>query len=199
MPRIMKAQEQGKAGLRKLLEEQLADMYYAEKQLVRTLPKMAKAAKDKALAAAFESHLMETRAQVERLEQVFKQMDMPAKGKTCPAILGLLQEGSELMEEFARDDAADAALMAAAQKVEHYEIASYGSMCAWADHLGLEKVAALLRRSLEEEQAADEKLSGLAEDALSHKAAEHVDQSDGLAGMATGSSVTKGETGITPR
>jgi ferritin-like metal-binding protein YciE len=168
----MKTRKQGTTGLRKLLEDQLADMYYAEKQLVKTLPKMAKAATNKSLTKAFETHLKETEGQVARLEQVFAQMELPVKGKTCPAILGILQEGSELMEEFAGDEALDAALVAAAQKVEHYEIATYGSMCAWAEQLGLPKVAGLLNETLDEEHGADAKLTKLADEELNGEAVE---------------------------
>jgi ferritin-like metal-binding protein YciE len=159
-------EKQGTSGLQKLLEDQLADMYYAEKQLVKTLPKMAKAATNPALVQAFEGHLKETVNQVARMEQVFELMGLPAKGKTCPAILGILQEGSELMEDFAGDEGLDAALVAAAQKVEHYEIATYGSMCTWAEQLGLSKVASLLSGTLEEERGADDKLTKLATEEL---------------------------------
>ncbi len=195
----MKNTKQGTTGLRKLLEEQLSDMYYAEKQLVKTLPKMAKAATDKALSAAFEAHLKETVTQVERLEQVFGHLDKPAKGKTCPAILGLLQEGSELMEEFAGDDAINAALIAAAQKVEHYEIASYGSMCAWAEQLGLEKVAILLKATLQEEHAADEKLTALAEDAVNQEAAETEAKNGGREGASQAPHTSNGRSSRTER
>jgi ferritin-like metal-binding protein YciE len=150
-------------GLRKLLEDQLADSFYAEKQLMKALPKMAKAATNDELREAFEGHLEETREQVSRLEQVFQLMDMPAKAKKCPAIDGILEEGKEIMEEFADDAALDAGLVAAGQKAEHYEISSYGCMVAWAEQLGLEDVAGLLNETLEEEKAADVKLSGIAE------------------------------------
>ncbi len=191
----MKTPKQGTKGLRKLLEDQLADMYYAEKQLVKTLPKMAKAATNKSLAAAFEGHLKETEGQVRRLEQVFENMNMPTKGKTCPAILGILQEGSELMDEFAGDEALDAALVAAAQKVEHYEIASYGSMCAWAEQLGLDKVVGLLKETLEEEHGADDKLTELAEQAINMEAAETMDPSAKENGKAAGERSRTGSDG----
>lgn len=154
-------------GLRKLLEDQLADIYFAEKQLVKALPKMAKNATNADLRAAFEGHLQETHGQIERLEQVFAELDLPAKGKTCPAILGLLQECTELMDEFGDDEALDAALIAGARKVEHYEIATYSSLCAWAEQLGLEDAVGLLKETLEEEQGADEKLTGIGEEVMS--------------------------------
>jgi len=159
------------SGLRKLLEDQLADIYYAEKQLVKALPKMVKAATNEELRAAFDGHLEETKGQVARLEQVFEAMDMPAKAKTCPAILGILQECNELMEEYADDEALDAALVDGAKKVEHYEIATYTSLCAWAERLGLDDVAGMLKENLEEEQAADEKLTSLTEEVLSETGA----------------------------
>lgn len=148
-------------GLRKLLEDQLADSYYAEKQLVKALPKMAKAATNGDLRNAFTTHLEETKEQVKRLEQVFELMDMPAKGKVCPAIDGILEEGKEIMDEFSDDPALDAGLVSAAQKAEHYEISCYGCMSAWAEQLGLEDVVALLNETLEEEKGADEKLSDI--------------------------------------
>jgi len=157
------AKKEQSVGLRKLLEDQLADSYYAEKQLLKALPKMAKTATNDELREAFTSHLEETKEQVSRLEQVFQLMDMPAKGKTCPAIDGILEEGKEIMEEFADDAALDAGLVSAGQKAEHYEISCYGCMVAWAEQLGLEEVADLLKETLEEEKGADEKLSAIGE------------------------------------
>lgn len=151
------------SGLRKLLEDQLADTYFAEKQLLKALPKMAKVATNKELRGAFKEHLQETNGQLERLEQAFEAMDLPAKGKTCPAILGILQEATELMDEFADDPALDAALVSAAQKVEHYEIASYACLVEWSTRLELNDVTDLLRETLEEEQAASDKLMELSE------------------------------------
>jgi ferritin-like metal-binding protein YciE len=157
------AKKEQSVGLRKLLEDQLADSYYAEKQLLKALPKMAKNATNDELREAFTSHLEETKEQVSRLEQVFQLMDMPAKGKTCPAIDGIVEEGKEIMEEFADDTALDAGLISAGQKAEHYEISCYGGMVAWAEQLGLDEVADLLKETLEEEKAADEKLSAISE------------------------------------
>jgi ferritin-like metal-binding protein YciE len=157
------AKKEQSVGLRKLLEDQLADTYYAEKQLVKALPKLARTAVSDELREAFEGHLEETREQVSRLEQVFQFMEMPAKAKKCPAIDGILEEGTKIMEEFADDAALDAGLVSVGQKAEHYEIASYGCMVAWAAQLGLEDVAGLLSETLEEEKGADEKLSAIAE------------------------------------
>jgi len=150
-------------GLMKLLEDQLADLYYVEKQLMKALPKMAKTATDEDLRTAFEEHLAETGTQVGRIEQMFEALGKPAKAKRCPAIDGILEESKEIMDEFTDDAALDAGLVSAAQKVEHYEIASYGSMKAWAEQLGLEDLVGLIDETLEEEKAADEKLTEIAE------------------------------------
>jgi ferritin-like metal-binding protein YciE len=166
----MATKKEPTTGLRKLLEDQIADIYFAEKQLVKALPKMVKAATNDELRAAFEGHLEETRGQVQRLEQVFEALGLPAKAKTCPAILGILQECTELMQEYADDEALDAALVDGGKKVEHYEIATYTSLCAWAEQLGLDDVAGMLRENLEEEQAADEKLTSLGEDVMNEAA-----------------------------
>jgi ferritin-like metal-binding protein YciE len=166
----MTTKKAASTGLRKLMEDQLADIYYAEKQVLKALPKMAKNASNEELSAAFTEHAEETQVQIERLEQVFEALGMPAKGKKCPAIDGILEEGKEIMEEFSDDVALDAGLVAAAQKVEHYEIASYGSMVAWAEQLGLDDVVGLLNETLEEEKAADEKLTGIAESVVNSEA-----------------------------
>ncbi len=157
-------------GLMKLLEDQLADLYYVEKQLVKALPKMAKKANNEELRTAFEEHLAETQTQVGRLEEIFGHLGKPAKAKKCPAIDGILEEGTEIMEEFADDEALDAGLVSAAQKVEHYEITSYGSMKAWAEQLELEEVVALIDETLEEEKGADEKLSSIGESVVNIEA-----------------------------
>ncbi|MBL0375476.1 ferritin-like domain-containing protein [Rhizobium sp. KVB221] len=138
------------------------DIYYAEKKILRTLPKMARASHDPTLQAAFEKHKMETEAQVERLDQIFEILNKPARGKTCPAIDGILEEGAEILEDFKGSQALDAGLLAAAQAVEHYEIARYGTLKAWAVQLGKKDVAALLNATLLEETKTDEALSGLA-------------------------------------
>ncbi len=151
--------KQKSTGLLKLFQDQLQDVYYVEKQLVKALPKMAKAATNAELRTAFEEHLEETKGQVTRLEKVFDELGIPAKAKKCPAIEGILEEGNEIMDEFSDDPALDAGLIDAAQKVEHYEIATYGSLCAWAELLELDTVKELLGENLEEEKAADESLS----------------------------------------
>jgi ferritin-like metal-binding protein YciE len=149
--------------LRDVLIEELKDLYDAEKQLVKALPKMAKAAGNEDLRQAFESHLEETKGHVQRLEQAFQLMDEKAKSKPCEAMKGLISEGQETMQEDFSEPLLDSAIICAAQKVEHYEIAGYGTVCAWARTLGLEDVAELLEQTLTEEKAADEKLTEVAE------------------------------------
>jgi len=148
--------------LRETFVQELKDIYDAEKQLVKALPKIARATEHEELKAAFESHLEETEEHVRRLEVVFKAMDEPVKGKKCKAMQGLIEEGADLIDE----EEGDAALICAAQKVEHYEIASYGSLEAWARLLGEEEAAGLLEQTLDEEKAADEKLTEIAETAI---------------------------------
>ena len=147
---------------RELLIEELRDIYHAEKQLVRALPKMAKAAKADELRQAFEHHLDETKGQVERLDQVFEQLDTRSSGKRCEAMEGLIEEAKEMIEEIKTPEVLDCALIMGAQKVEHYEIASYGSVCALAEALGQNDVKRLLEQTLNEEKAADQKLNKLA-------------------------------------
>jgi ferritin-like metal-binding protein YciE len=149
--------------LKDLLTEQVKDLYYAEKQILKALPKMIKKASSAELKAAFEGHLEETEVQVERLEKVFEMLDLPARGKTCPAIDGIIEEGKELMQEEAEPPVMDAGLIAAAQKVEHYEIASYGCVRTYANLLGLNKISELLQETLDEEGATDHKLTAIAE------------------------------------
>lgn len=149
--------------LETLLEEELKDIYSAEKQLVKALPKMAKTATSEELRAAFEEHLEVTKGHVDRLEEVFEVLGKTAKAKTCKAMQGLLEEGKEIMEEDAEDSVMDAGLIAAAQKVEHYEIASYGTVRTWARLCGREEAAELLQETLDEEGEADKKLTELAE------------------------------------
>ncbi|RUX51955.1 ferritin-like domain-containing protein [Mesorhizobium sp. M4A.F.Ca.ET.050.02.1.1] len=148
-------------GLETLFMDGLKDLYYAEKKILKTLPKLAKAAQSEQVGAAFEKHRMETERQVERLEQVFEQLGKPARGKTCPAIDGILEEGSEVLEEYKGAPALDAGLVGAAQAVEHYEIARYGTLIAWAEQLGMKDALPLLRETLKEETATDEALSAL--------------------------------------
>jgi ferritin-like metal-binding protein YciE len=149
--------------LEALFEDTLRDMYYAEKKLTKILPKMAKKATTEELSEAFTSHAAETQGQVERLEKVFKLIDKTPRAKKCEALEGLSAEGDHVMEEAEDDGVMDAGLIASAQAVEHYEIARYGTLIAWANQLDMSDAANLLSESLEEEKAADEKLSGLAE------------------------------------
>lgn len=148
--------------LQDLLVDLIRDTYDAEKQLVKALPKLAKAATAPELTAAFEEHLAVTKEQVTRLEKVFKELGVAARGKHCVAMEGLIEEGKELMEEDLEASLMDAALIAAAQKVEHYEIAAYGTAKSWASQLGFSKAVDLLEQSLEEESETDENLTQLA-------------------------------------
>lgn len=147
--------------LKELFVEELKDIYDAEKQLVKALPKMAKAAESEELRDSFEEHLEITRMQVGRLEEVFKLLGMAARGKTCEGMKGLIEEGQEAMEEL-EGSTLDAALIASAQKVEHYEIATYGTLATFAEVLEMEEAKELLGQTLEEEKEADEKLTGIA-------------------------------------
>jgi ferritin-like metal-binding protein YciE len=157
--------------LQDLLVDQLKDLYSAEKQITKALPKMAKAAAHPELKAAFEQHLEQTKRHVERLEEVFDLFDAAPRSKTCKAIQGLIEEGQELMSERADEAVMDAGLIAAAQKVEHYEIASYGCARTWARQVGNEQAARLLQQTLEEEGQTDEKLTRLAESMVNREAA----------------------------
>ncbi len=149
----------------------LKDMYYAEKQILKALPKMAKKADSEELRQAFEHHLKETEGQVERLEQVFALCDLKPSGKTCPAIKGIIEEGEEDMKDAKDPDVLDAGMIADAQAVEHYEIARYGTMIAWARQLGMNDAASLLEQTLEQEYNADKLLTELAEGRLNRQAA----------------------------
>jgi ferritin-like metal-binding protein YciE len=150
-------------GLKKLYIDELKDLYSAETQLVKALPKMAKAASSDELRQGFEEHLEQTRGHVERLEKVFKTLGESPKGKTCKAMQGLIEEGAEVIEEDFEGSLMDAALIGAAQRVEHYEIAAYGTVCAFAKELGESDQAELLSETLDEEKETDEKLTELAE------------------------------------
>ena len=156
--------------LHDLFVHELKDIFNAEKQLLRALPKMAKAASSEDLQAGFEEHLEQTRGQVERLEQIFELLETGARGPKCEAMEGLIAEGSTLMEEDAEPAVMDAGLIAAAQKVEHYEIASYGTLATYARMLGLEEAERLLRETLEEEKETDQKLTELAESHINQEA-----------------------------
>jgi len=158
--------------LKELLVECLKDLYSAENQLVKALPKMAKAATSPDLRAGFEQHLEQTRGHAERLERIGEQLGTSLKGKKCVAMEGLVEEGKEVMQEDMEPRVLDAALIAAAQKVEHYEIASYGTAREWAEQLGLDDAAELLRETLDEEKATDEKLTKLARAKVNQEAEE---------------------------
>lgn len=155
-----------------LLVHELQDIYHAEGQILKALPKMIKAASHPELQTAFEEHLQQTEGQVGRLEQVFKLLGVPVKGKKCEGMAGLIEEGKRVMEEDADPAVRDAALIAAAQKVEHYEIAAYGCVCTYADMLGYDQVHDLLGLNLDEEETTDERLSALAETVINVEAEE---------------------------
>ena len=158
------------SNLREALVDEIRDIYNAEKQIVKALPKMIKAASSDELRDAFESHLEETHGQVSRLERVFELLDEKPRGKHCAGMAGILEEGSETLEEDAEDAVMDACIIAGAQRVEHYEITAYGTVIAWAEALGLSEVAEVLGESLAEEKAADEKLSAIAESGVNEAA-----------------------------
>jgi ferritin-like metal-binding protein YciE len=157
--------------LNDLFLDTLKDIYFAEKQILKALPKMAKAAQSDKLRAAFEKHHGETEGQVERLEQIFELLDKPARSKTCDAIQGILDEGKEVMDEYKGCEALDAGLIAAAQAVEHYEISRYGTLKQWALQLGMKDAARLLDETLQEERKTDVSLTTLAEASVNLAAA----------------------------
>ena len=156
--------------LEKLYINELRDLYSAENQLLKALPKMAKGASCDELKEAFENHLAETETHVERLERIFKGLEENPKGKTCHAMKGLIEEGSEILEEEGEDSVLDAGIIVAAQKVEHYEMAGYGSVRAFAQLLGQEEAAQLLQTTLDEESKANELLNQLAETTVNAEA-----------------------------
>ena len=156
--------------LNDLFLETLKDIFSAEKQLLRALPKMARAAESDELRQAFETHKEETQGQVERLEQVFEIVGKRAAGKTCEAMQGLVAEGQEIMEEFKGSDALDAGLIASAQTIEHYEISRYGTLKAWAEQLGMRDAVKLLEQTLNEEKKTDQLLTKLAESSANRQA-----------------------------
>jgi ferritin-like metal-binding protein YciE len=149
--------------LHELFLDELADIYNAEQQLTKVLPKLAKTAKNDELREAFQQHLEETENHVSRLDQVFESLGESMKRKKCKGMEGLIEEGEEVISEQKNSDALDAGLIISAQKVEHYEIAAYGSLCSWAEQMGHNDALELLRQTLEEEKAADEKLTEIAE------------------------------------
>jgi ferritin-like metal-binding protein YciE len=156
--------------LKELYTNELRDLYNAEGQLVKALPKMAKAASSDELKEAFEKHLEQTKAHIERLEEVFEELGEKAKGKTCQAMKGLIEEGSEVLKADGEDSVLDAAIIVAAQKVEHYEIAGYGSVRTFAQLLGQDQSAELLQQTLDEESETNELLNKLAEDIVNPEA-----------------------------
>jgi ferritin-like metal-binding protein YciE len=161
-----------------LLEDEIKDIYDAEKQLTRALPKLAKKAAAQELKDAFEEHLQQTEEHIARLEQVFDQMGMPARGKKCEGMQHLIAEGNDMISEAEDDATRDALLIAAAQKVEHYEIAAYGTLRVWANLLGKSDVAALFDDTLEEEKETDAKLTQIAESFVNQQAANSEDDQD---------------------
>jgi ferritin-like metal-binding protein YciE len=152
--------------LEDLFHDTLKDVYFAEKKILATLPKMAKAAQHPDLKAAFEKHKTETEGHVDRLEQVFAEIDKKPQGKTCDAIVGITDEGAEIMDEYKDMPAHDAGLLAAAQAVEHYEMSRYGTLRTWAEELGYSKSVKLLQQTLDEEKATDAALTKLAKSVI---------------------------------
>lgn len=152
----------GNEDLQSLFYDTLKDIYFAEKQILKALPKMAKAAQAPKLKEAFETHLQQTEGQIERLEKVFEIIDRPARGKTCDAIMGIIEEGKGVIEDYKGSPAIDAGLVAAAQAVEHYEMSRYGTLKAWATLLGFNDAANLLDETLTEEKETDKLLTGIA-------------------------------------
>jgi ferritin-like metal-binding protein YciE len=167
--------------LQKLYTDELRDLYNAENQLLKALPKMAKAASSEELKEAFEQHLEQTKGHVKRLEQVFAGLDEKPKGKTCRAMKGLIEEGSEILEEDGENSVRDAGIIVAAQKVEHYEIAGYGSVRTFAHLLGQNKAAELLQATLDEESETNELLNRLAESVINPEAVRETE----LAGVSS--------------
>ena len=157
--------------LEELFTETLKDIYFAEQQILRALPKMAREAASPELKQAFETHREQTEGQVERLNRVFEHLGRPARGKTCEAIIGIIDEAKEIMEEFKGAEALDAGLASSAQAVEHYEIARYGTLKTWAQQLGLNDAAKLLDETLQEEIKTDRLLTKLATSTINKKAA----------------------------
>jgi len=158
--------------------DELRDTYDAERQLTKALTKLAKASSNPKLRQAFESHLEETQGQIDRLEQVFEGLDEKVRGKRCEGIAGIIEEGKSIMEEDFDETTMDACLIAAGQRAEHYEMAAYGTLVAWARAMGHTEAAKLLQQTLDEEMAADKKLSGLAESGINRSAADAAHSGD---------------------
>ena len=163
------------ASLDDLLVHELQHIYHAENQILKALPKMIKAASHPELKQALDTHRRETEGQVRRLDQAFRLLGVPARGRKCEGMAGLLEEGRKMMEEDAEPPVLDAALIAAAQKVEHYEIASYGCVCTYAELLGYDQVHELLGKNLDEEETTDQKLTALAETVINQQAEDAAD------------------------
>ena len=166
----VKAKSGAAKDLRELFIDGLKDIYWAEKEITKALPKMIKNASTEKLQTALEDHLAETENQVSRIEEVFEMIGEKAVAKKCDAMAGIIEEGEEIMEETESGKVRDAGIIAAGQKVEHYEIASYGTLIAWAEELGLDEAADVLNETLEEEKSADEKLSDIATSNINKKA-----------------------------
>jgi ferritin-like metal-binding protein YciE len=158
--------------LETLLQDELKDIYDAEKQLTKALPKLAKKASNEELKEAFEEHLHQTEQHVERLEEVFSNLDLPARGKRCEGMKHLIAEGDDMIGDAEDDATRDALMIAAAQKVEHYEIAAYGTLRTWATLLGKDQIASLLEETLDEEKETDKRLTSIAESFVNEEAAE---------------------------
>ena len=154
--------------MEKLFEEELRDLYSAENQIVKTLPKLAKSSKSNELRSAFEHHLKETEGHVQRLEQIFEMLGISSKGKTCEGIKGILDEGARMLSESKEGDLRDVAMISAAQRVEHYEMAAYGTVRTYAERLGKSQAVQLLDKTLQEEKAADKKLTEVSHQAYQH-------------------------------
>jgi ferritin-like metal-binding protein YciE len=161
-----------------LFQDELKDIYDAEKQITKALPKMIKKAGADELRAAFEEHLQQTEQQIERLEEVFEQLEMPARGKKCVGMQNLIKEGQEMMAEADDDDTRDALMIAAAQKIEHYEIAAYGTLRVWANLLGHSEASGLFEQTLDEEKETDQRLTAIAESFVNQAAADTDDEEE---------------------
>jgi ferritin-like metal-binding protein YciE len=161
-----------------LFQDELKDIYDAEKQITKALPKMMKKAGADELRSAFEEHLQQTEQQIERLEQVFELLEMPARGKKCVGMQNLIKEGQEMMSEAEDEDTRDALMIAAAQKIEHYEIAAYGTLRVWANLLGHSEAASLFEETLEEEKETDQRLTSIAESFVNQAAADTEDEEE---------------------
>lgn len=184
--------------LRDSLIDEIKDLYNAEKQLTKALPKLAKNATNPKLRTALESHLDETNEQISRLEQIFALLDEKPRGKHCAGMAGIIEEGNNMLEEDAEDAVLDACIIAAGQRAEHYEMAAYGTCVAWANALDLDEVATLLQATLDEEEAADQKLSAIAEAGLNEAAAAGADDEEDLEEAKVGAK-TASRAGVSAR